>query len=326
MSLPGHSTLAVRSDDAALPDEVCQCRSWHAAWPAGQDVSRLAHLYLCEGLSTYRIAQLTGLDRQRVTRRLRRAGVPLRPRGAGGTRPERRRGDPPDLAGILAELYIHQRLTIAEAAAVVGMPARTVDDRLRRYGIQARTRGGWEREDRRVLQAGALRDLYSRDGLAADDVGRKLDASRKVVLRNAHDLGLPVRVGGAVPQSGPAEIELVNALYADALVDGVLAEHKIPRVPAGGPIWQRFPEPVPLSSRLVADLYWRCGVGLQHIELLTGRRRRPWVVSCAAPELPSAAPVGARRSCGDGEPDPRQSNLLLEDLRPGTRSGRMRMS
>jgi hypothetical protein len=271
MFLPGPSALAVRSDDAALPVEVCQCRSRRAALPAGQDVSRLAHPYLCEGLSTYRIAQVTGMDRQRVTRRLRRAGVPLRPRGAGGTRPERRRGDPPDLAGILAELYVDQRLTIAQAAVVVGMPARTVSDRLRRYGIQARTRGGWEREDRRILPADALRDLYSRDGLAADDVGRKLDASRKAVLRNAHDLGLPVRVGGAVPQSGPAEIELVHALYADALVDGVLAEHKIARVPAGAPVWQRFPEPVPLSRRLVEDLYWRCGVGLNHIELLTGQ-------------------------------------------------------
>ena len=325
MSLPGHSAFAVRSDDAAFPVEVCQCRSRRAALPAGQDVSRLAHLYLCEGLSTYRIAQLTGLDRQRVTRRLRRAGVPLRPRGAGGTRPERRRGDPPDLAGILAELYVHQRLTIAQAAVVVGMPARTVRDRLRRYGIQARTRGGWERQDRRVLPADALRDLYSRDGLAADDVGRKLGASRKVVLRNAHDLGLPVRVGGAVPQSGPAEIELVNALYDDALVDGILAEHKIPRVPAGGPVWQRFPEPVPLSRRLVADLYWRCGVGLNHIELLTGQPAQ------TVGDFMRRAGIALRRP-GGRSPFLRRwrtgsaadQYLPLEDPRPGTRSGRLR--
>ena len=47
-------------------------------WPA----ERLAHLYLCLGLSTYAIAGLSGIDRQRVTRLLRRAGVPVRPRGA----------------------------------------------------------------------------------------------------------------------------------------------------------------------------------------------------------------------------------------------------
>ena len=231
MFLPEPGTSAERSDGVTSYGGPCQCSGAGAVVPADQELLRLAHLYLCEELSTYRIAQLTGLDRQRVTRRLRRAGVPLRPRGAGGTRPERRRGDPPDLAEILAGLYVHRRLTIAQTGAVLGIPARTVGDRLRRYGIQTRTRGGWEREDRRVLPAGALWDLYSRDGLSADDVGRKLGASRKVVLRNVHDQGLPVRAGGAVHQSGPAEIELVSALYADAVVDEVLAEHKIPRVP-----------------------------------------------------------------------------------------------
>jgi DNA-binding CsgD family transcriptional regulator len=231
----------------------------------------MAHLYICGGLSTYHIAQLAGLDRQRVTRLLRRAGVPLRPRGAGGIRPERRRGDPADLAGTLAQLYVDRRLTTAQIGKMLGIPGRTVRDRLRRYGIQARTKGGWEREDRRILQADALWALYGLEGLSADDVARKLDTSRKTVLRTAHELGLPVRTGGAVPQSGPAEINLINALYADTLVDAVLAEHKIPYVLAGGPLWQRFPEPVPLSRQLVEDLYRRCGVGLNHIELLTGQ-------------------------------------------------------
>ena len=222
------------SEEGALPGHPC-LRCGAPCVPATTDASWLAHLYLCAGLSTYRIAQLTGSDRQRVTRCLRRAGVPLRSRGVGGTRPERRHGDPPDLAEVLTGLYVRQRLTIAQAGALLGIPARTVRDRLRRYGIQARTRGGWEREDRRVLPPGALWDLYSRDGLSADDVGRKLEASRKAVLRNAHDQGLPVRVGGAVRQSGPAEIELISALYADALVDSVLSGHKIPRVPGRRP-------------------------------------------------------------------------------------------
>ena len=43
------------------------------------------------------------------------------------------------------------------------------------------------------------------------------------------------------------------------------------QVPAGGPIWQRFPEPAPLTERLVRDLYWRCGIGLNHIELVAGQ-------------------------------------------------------
>ena len=274
MSPPDRNMPQVRPDVITPVPDACRCRT--ASRPplpgkTGAELAWLAHLYICDGLSTYRIAQLAGRDRQRVTRLLRRAGVPLRPRGAGGIRPESRRGDPADLAGILAELYVDWRLTTAQIGEMLGIPGRTVRDRLRRYGIQARTKGGCEREDRRILPAAALWALYGLEGLSADDVGRKLDTSRKPVLRTAHDLGFPVRTGGAVPQSGPAEIQLINSLYADALVDAVLAEHKIPHVPAGGLIWQRFPEPVPLSRQLVEDLYRRCGVGLNHIELLTGQ-------------------------------------------------------
>lgn len=269
--LPDRGTLAVRADGAEPQAPVCGCRGSGNARDAGEDAGRLAHMYRCEGLSTYRIADLTGLDRQRVTRLLRRAGVPLRPRGAGGSRPERRRDDPPDLARLLADLYVAQGLTIAQVGAVLGIPARTVRDRLRRYGIRSRTRGGWQREDRLVIPAGPLADLYRRDGLSADEIGRKFDASRRVVLRSAHELGLPVRIGGAVPVPGPDEIELITALYADELVGAALAEHGLRQVPAGGPIWERFPDPVPLSRRLVDDLYWRCGLGLVHIELLTGQ-------------------------------------------------------
>ena len=234
-------------------------------------MTMMAHLYLCEGLSTYRIGQLAGLDRQRITRLLRRAGVPLRPRGAGGKRRGSRPADPPGLSATLVDLYVNQRLSTLQIGQLLGMPDRRVRDRLRGYGIQARTRGGWQREDRRSVPADALKRLYGEEGLSADDVGRKLDTSRKNVLRTAHDLGLPVRTGGIVDQPGPGEIRLIDALYADELVSAVLAEHKIPEVAPGAPIWHRFPEPVPLTRRLVADLYWCSGVGLNHIELVTGQ-------------------------------------------------------
>jgi hypothetical protein len=67
------------------------------------------------------------------------------------------------------------------------------------------------------------------------------------------------------------EIELVNALYADPLIAAALAAHDVRRVPAGGSVSRRFPEPVPLTVPLVRDLYWGCGTGLNHIELLTGQ-------------------------------------------------------
>ena len=231
----------------------------------------LAHLYLCRELSTYQIGELTGLGRQRVTRALHRAGVALRPRGAGRFRPLRRPGEPPGLAQLVAELYQVGRLSSRQIAAITGVPERTVRDRLRRYGVQPRSRGAWNREDRRTVPAETLCHLYEQLGLTAAEVGRLIGASRKTVLRSAHDLGIPVRVGGAVPVRGPDEIELVRALYADDLFAAVLAAHDIPQVPPGGPIWERFPEPIPLSTPLVKDLYWHCGAGLSHIELLTGQ-------------------------------------------------------
>jgi hypothetical protein len=238
--------------------------------PDAPDSARLAHLYLCRGLSTYAISQVTGLDRQRVTRMLRLAGVRLRPRGAGRPRPVRR-DDPPGLPQLLASLYEDGRLGSPHIAAITGMPERTVRDRLRRYGIAVRTRGGWNREDRATVPAGVLGELYTRLGLTADEVGRRLGTSRSTVLRSAHALGVPVRAGGAVPARGPGEIELVEALYADPLITAVLNARDIPRVPPGGPLWQRFPDSVPLTAPLVKDLYWGCGAGLAHIELLTGQ-------------------------------------------------------
>jgi hypothetical protein len=232
---------------------------------------RLAHLYLCRGLSTYRIAELTGLDRQRVTRALHRAGVALRPRGAGRFRPPRRRGDPPGLAQLIAELYEVVRLSSRQIAAITGLPERTIRDRLRRYGVRTRSRGRWNREDRRTVPAEILHDLYRQLGMTAAEVGESFGTSRNTVLRSAHALGVPVRIGGTAPGSGPDEIELVRALYDDVLIASVLDAHDIARVPPGKPIWARFPEPVPLSTPLVKDLYWYCGAGLNHIELLTGQ-------------------------------------------------------
>lgn len=135
-------------DSAALiasPVHACDCAVSHQrANAAAVDTASayLTHLYACEGLSTYRIAELTGVDRQRVTRALRRAGVPLRHRGAGRHRPTRRRDDPPDIEELLADLYEKARFSSRQIGELLGMPERTVRDRLRRYGLSIRTRGG----------------------------------------------------------------------------------------------------------------------------------------------------------------------------------------
>ncbi len=258
------------ADGAPPPCQYCHADQDAAPARDRLDPAWLAHLYLCQELSTYAIGEITGLDRQRVARMLRRAGAPLRPRGAGRLRPLRR-SDPPGLPRILAELYEVGRLGSPQIAIITGLSERAVRDRLRRYGIPVRTRGGWNREDRQLVGAEVLDDLYTRLGLTAGEVGRRLGTSRGTVLRSAHALGVPVRAGGTVQAPGPEEIRLVEALYADPQIAAVLGARGIPRVPAGAPIWQRFPDPVPLTTPLVKDLYWGCGAGLTHIELVTGQ-------------------------------------------------------
>ena len=120
--------------DGHIPDPgVCDAASACAYCPDGGrepaaadswPPDRLAHLYLCRGLSTYVIAGISGIDRQRVTRLLRRAGVPVRPRGAGRLRPVRR-NDPPGLPQLISELYEAGRLSSRQIGSVTGLPERS---------------------------------------------------------------------------------------------------------------------------------------------------------------------------------------------------------
>jgi transcriptional regulator with XRE-family HTH domain len=236
-----------------------------------RDDDLVAALYLREGLSTRQIAVRVGLERQAVTRRLRRAGAPIVPRGAGRARRAQRVDEPEGFAARLRELYHDRRLTRRQVAERLGVTESLVRTRLAFYGITRRSRGGVYREDRRELPAADLVELYLRRGLSAQQVGRKLGVSRNLVLRQAHERGLPVRLGGPPTRKGPSDIELVEALYADSVVDRTLTRHGLPRVPPGAPIWRRFPTPVPLSAQLVRDLYVDCGLAAGHVELLTGQ-------------------------------------------------------
>ena len=235
----------------------------------GPLAERISHLYLCEELSTYQIAAVVGISRQRVGRMLHRMGAPVKPRGVG--RHRHLRTEPAVSTETLKNLYLQQRLTSGQISALSGIPERTIRGRLRAAGVNMRSRGRQNREDRQMVPADAVAELYVRAGLSAAEAGRLLQVPGSVILRTAHDLGLPVRVGGPAPRRGPTEIELVDALYADPLVRRTLARHGVPRVPAGGPIWQRFPVALPIGPELAAELYVDCGLGTRHIELLSGQ-------------------------------------------------------
>jgi hypothetical protein len=60
----------------------------------------------------------------------------------------------------MRKLYQEAGLNSRQIAAILGMPERTVRARLRRYGVETRTRGGWNREDRAIVPAGVVRLLY----------------------------------------------------------------------------------------------------------------------------------------------------------------------
>jgi hypothetical protein len=168
-------------------------------------------------------------------------------------------------------LYQQLGLNSGQISMMTGIPDRTVRARLRARGVRMRTRGRLNREDRVAVPADALAELYVRAGLSAAETGRMLGVPGSVILRTAHDQGLPVRVGGPRPRYGPTEIELIDALYADPLVQQAMSRHGLAMRPAGGPIWQRFPVPEPVGPELAEELYVACGLGLRHIELLSGQ-------------------------------------------------------
>jgi hypothetical protein len=195
--------------------------------------------------------------------------VAVKPRGAG--RPRRPGAEEAALSDLAVRLYLQSNLSSGQISALIGVPERTVRGRLRAQGVRMRTRGRSSREDRVAAPVEALAQLYVHAGLTAAETGRQLGVPGRVVLRTAHDQGLPVRVGGPEPRHGPSEIELIDALYADPLVRRALLRQGVAARPGKGSIWERFPIPVDVSPDLAKELYLACGLGLRHIELISGQ-------------------------------------------------------
>lgn len=150
----------------------------------------------------------------------------------------------------VAHLRACQLLPAAKIAALTGIDRRSVI----RLVYQAATEVGPGADVRRVT-----RDAAEEDWL--DEVMAHLSKRDR----------RPASRTGRSPSRGPSEVELLTALYADPEVRGVLEKHGVSVVTLTGPLWKRFPAPQPLTADLVSDLYEDCGLGLHHIELLTGR-------------------------------------------------------
>ncbi|OIV37488.1 hypothetical protein BIV57_11005 [Mangrovactinospora gilvigrisea] len=151
------------------------------------------------------------------------------------------------------------------------MYPRRVRKLLADLGIRRRGPGSAGRITRARISPQQLSDLFVEADLSAHQVADKIGSSRGAVLRNAHELGMAVRVGGLPSASGPRDIELIEALYADPAVSRVLRRHAVGPVPVDvGRLRARFPQPLRVSDKLLADLYLESGVATTHIELLTG--------------------------------------------------------
>jgi len=110
---------------------------------------------------------------------------------------DRRRRDP-NPPKILAGLYVRWRPTSSQIGLVPGIPDRTSPDRLRQHGIQLRTRGSWDHEDRRTRPAETACELYSQAGLNHIELltGQPAQTVRGFVRR----AGIPTRrPGGRSP-------------------------------------------------------------------------------------------------------------------------------
>lgn len=275
---PGLSSAAIESSPSGRPP---RSPGESTAGERQRVVDQICYLYVEQGCSTYDIARRVGLDRQHVNRLLKEAGVPVGPRGRGRSRISSDTG----LAALLRALYVEQRLTSEQIGARLGLSGRTVRDRLAKLGIERRSRGACDRTDRDSVAPEELERLYVREGLTADQVAGELGATRRTVLRGAHDHNLPVRPGGAPTAKGDLDVRTIEVLYADPAIRKVLRHFGVPVVTTPGAIWERFPTPVPLKPELVRALYEDCGLAHRHIELLTGnptlrvaRRMREWQI------------------------------------------------
>lgn len=113
--------------------------------------------------------------------------------------------------------------------------------------------------------------LYLRSNLSSGQISALIGVPERTIRGRLRARGMPVRIAGPTPRHGPSEIELIDALYADSLVWRALSRHGIARRPSPGPIWQRFPVPVDVGPELAKELYVSCGLGLRHVELITGQ-------------------------------------------------------
>jgi transposase-like protein len=268
--------------------------------PAGAlNDAEIVALYLREAIPAAEVARRAGASDTAVLRALRSAGIPVdRSRQVAEVRmaAARRSAEPPLTAadGDLAEArYRDDGWSYRRIGEALGVHTGRVRRELARRQVPPRPRPVPGRASRQEAPVAEVRRLYVDSEWTADDVGAILDLPGRIVLRTGHAHGLPIRQGGRPSVS--ATVELIDGLYADEEIAAVLDRQQVPRRPAGGGIAERFPEPVPLTPELLADLYTAAGCSSPQIEVLTGQpqiivrnRMQLWGIPFREEHLPPA--------------------------------------
>jgi DNA-binding CsgD family transcriptional regulator len=252
----------------------------------------VAELYVGRGLSVDEVGQQVGISAQRVRNLLRAAGVALRPPPPRPLPP----GLEPLTRELLVELYVEQRLTMAEVAERVGGSASRVGAALDQHGIPRRPRGSRSLPGLQPLSREVLIELYANERLGSVSIARRLGGHPSRILHALDRFGIPVR---ARPRPGDIDVERLAELYverrmsleevADALgvsvnqVRVTVRREKLRRPPAPRP------EPPAPPAAVLEELYVTQGLTLSQI----GRRYRTthyrvhdWLVAAGIPVAP----------------------------------------
>ena len=113
-----------------------------------------------------------------------------------------------------------------------------------------------------------LRALYVDEQRSARQIADHFGVDTALVNFALHTHRIPVRHGGNGLQQDA--VVLLDALYADGQIVGLLERHHVPVRRRAGTLAQRFPHPAPLDAALVDELYANLGLSATHISLITG--------------------------------------------------------
>ena len=218
------------------------------------DIDRLRRLYLDDGLSVHKIADILNVSSSTVCERMREHGIPVRQRKiiipdkylrmfeAGqitaveiadeldctyqvvysrlrenGIKPSGRRIDLP--RDLLIKEYVVDGRTADQIAGRLGVNRWLVNNNLKRYGIRRRP----SNSKRRITEPGreVLERMYAREVLSVAEIADKLGCTKYTIRRCLKKYKIPMRKSGPVAGYRVSD-DVLRRMYADSPnMDGI---------------------------------------------------------------------------------------------------------